>query len=229
MPAWPIACSSTEIAADGHAQDARPGRAGRRREGARARDVEPRTYVARVWGTAAGIAPRLIHSATSSCWAISTTAAANSCQRKSGSAPERTSRSRLVDPAAPDRQGRPGQLGDAGRRRSRASDAGSDSRTGGRRRTRRRRRRRPRAAPAAVERGAAGIDPAIERGDEGRSDEIVRRIEAVERHPRRIGQARSRSIRDQLRAGLRIDQSSVRPMTCPSGSATRPSWRPDPG
>ena len=44
----------------------RPDPAPRRRAGARAATSSPRTLTARVWGTAAGIAPRLIQSATSS-------------------------------------------------------------------------------------------------------------------------------------------------------------------
>ena len=145
MPAAPIACSSTEIAADGtRSTPAGPGwTSPRSKPGS---DVDPRTYVERVWGTAAGIAPRLIHSPMPSCLATSTTAAANSRHRKSGSAPARTSRSRPSIAAPPDRQARPGQFGQPAVRRSRGSAGAIGSRRGGRHRTRRRpRRRRPAA------------------------------------------------------------------------------------
>ena len=71
MPASATAISSIDSAADGHAQQA--GRAGRDAAAQQARrDAVPRIGTGRVCGTAAGIAPRLIHSRTPSRCASST-------------------------------------------------------------------------------------------------------------------------------------------------------------
>ena len=89
MPDRAIAWSRTEIAAAGTRRiPSGPGVTfARRRPGA---DSVPMMGTSRVWGTAAGIAPRLIHSATPRRSASSTADADSSRQRKSGSGPVRT-------------------------------------------------------------------------------------------------------------------------------------------
>ena len=155
-------------------------------------EVVPRIGTDRVCGTAAGIAPRLTHSTTPRRPASSTMAPDSACQRSSGSGPAMTSRSRsatrarrivssgqveLGQPAVDDLERRaPGaiieQLVRVERRHDRsllAEELGE--RDGG---------------------GVAGIDPAIERADECRCDEVARIAgtprggQRVQAHARRI-------------------------------------------
>ena len=99
-----------------------------------------------------------------------------------------------VDPAPPDGQARPGQLGhpavDDLERRPAGSvveeevavELDDDLAAVGQ-------------LPGGDRGGAAGVDPAVEGRDEGGCDEVVGRIEAVERHPRKNrAEARSRSM-----------------------------------
>ena len=87
------------------------------------------------------------------------------------------------------------------------------------------RRRRPSASCRGRRRGGvAGVDPAVERGDEDRRDEVRGGIQPVEGHRRRIGPGPEPVDLSTDSGAGRTGQASVRPMTCPSGSARRPSF-----
>ena len=180
MPASATRISSMEIAAEG----TRSSPSGPRLTplvSTAGPEAVPMIGTARVWGTAAGIAPRLIHSATSRCWTSSTTASASSRQRKSGSGPPNREQVAAFDRRVPNSQCWPGQV---------VQPAAADLQ------------RWPPGAvveqrvgielgddPAAVaelldcrRRGLAGVHPCIERHDDRRGDDLDRFDQPVQRH-----------------------------------------------
>ena len=212
MPASARRISRTDSAAAGRGGcPAGPGRTSARRSpGA---DSVPMIGTARVCGTAAGIAPRLIHSTTPSCSTSSTTAAANSRQRKSGSAPVRTSRSCSSIRRVRERQLGPGQLGQPAVDDVEGRSAGPvvEQEVGverghvgpavGQELGRRRRRR-------------TAVDPAVEGGQDRRRHEV-----------RRIGRGgRGSPLKD--RRGSRPRLSGSGPLTSGSSSGRVSTWPP---
>ena len=185
MPACPIACSSTEIAADGTRRTpAGPGCTSP--SSSPGWDVDPRTYVERVWGTAAGIAPRLIQSPTPSCLCDVDDRCSELAPPEVGLGARQDEDVATVDSRPPDGQARPRQFGEAAVDDLEGRTPGSVV-----------------EEEVAVEldddlaaicqlprrhRGSApGVDPAVEGGDEGGRYQVVWWIEAIERHPERIG------------------------------------------
>ena len=191
-----MAISRTLIAAAG--TRSRPaGRAGcRRAVGLLGRRPEDRHVAGMRHGR--GIAPRLIHSTTPSRRARSTTRLANACHRSSGSGPASTSRSRSLNRTR--RTTSSGQVSSAswpsmicrvGRRRAvveeRVGIEGGDI---------------DRVVEQLFEgggRGAAGIDPAVEGGDERWCDQVSG-IARTARSGQRV-EAHRRSLRGDGRRG----------------------------
>ena len=95
----------------------------------------------------------------------------------------------LGEPASGASSARARSARPAGRRRCRGSVGASGSRTADRRRTW----RRPSRPGQVLGRGRgrrAAVDPAVERGDDRRRDEVLRLVEMVEAHEPRIGEVR---------------------------------------
>ena len=139
--------SSADSAADGTRRRP-PGRRTSSGPSRPSRDAVAITGTGRVCGTVAGTAPRLIHCTTPSRPSSSRTSAASARQRRSGSAPARSSTSRPPSQTCRSRQLRPVEIAEARRRRRPARAGASGSRRSRRRRSARSRRCRPRAAPS---------------------------------------------------------------------------------
>ena len=148
-------------------------------------------------GTAAGIAPRLIHCTTPSRPARSIMSAVNVSPAVVGFRPDEDEQVAFLEPRPAQDEARPGQLGqapvdDLERRAARpiveqlVGVEGRDRRAvvgedGQRRRGRR-----------------ARIDPAIERGDQDGLDQVAGIVKRVQAHPRRIGDVPSGGLEADL-------------------------------